>query len=169
MSIREAKPNDIPAISKLAKETYIATFGQTMSQEELIEALKTRSEEYFTDVIRTDTILVAEEEKIVGFMQIGRVTITSVQASGRDLELIKIYIDENQQGKGIGKALMEVMLKHPRLNGIENIYLDVYDENKKAIGLYKKYGFKIIGKTPFKINNKIVGYDLLMKYTNNKF
>lgn len=169
MSIREAKPNDIPAISKLAKETYIATFGQTMSQEELIEALKTRSEEYFTDVIRTDTILVAEEEKIVGFMQIGRVTITSVQASDRDLELIKIYIDENQQGKGIGKALMEVMLKHPRLNGIENIYLDVYDENKKAIGLYEKYGFKIIGKTPFKINNKIVGYDLLMKYTNNKF
>ncbi len=58
---------------------------------------------------------------------------------------------------------MEAMLSHNRLTEVENIYLDVFTENENAIGLYKKFGFKTVGKTPFVVDNKIVGYDLLMK------
>lgn len=169
MVIREATLHDIPTIAALAKEAYIAAFGHTMSSNELNEALKTRSEEYFTNILNTDIILIAEEDQLLGFIQFGSVTIQSVKATTRDIELNKIYIDKNQQGKGIGSALMQTMLKHPRLKRVQNIYLDVYEENKHAIGLYEKYGFRIIGKTPFTLDGKIIGYDLLMKYTNSTF
>ncbi|MBA3724326.1 MAG: GNAT family N-acetyltransferase [Candidatus Levybacteria bacterium] len=164
MIVREASQQDIPTLAILAQETYKATFGHTLTNEELTEAFKSRSEDYFYHILNTDTILVVEDKnKLLGYIQFGAVTYESVESTDNDIELNKIYIDKNYQGKGIGKVLMKSMFEHPRLDRIENIYLDVFDENKKAIGLYEKYGFKRIGKTPFKLDGKIVGYDLLMK------
>lgn len=164
MTIRVANASDIPALARLARETYIETFGQTMSQEELVQALESRSEEYFRSVFDKDTILIAEENnQLIGFIQFGEVTYDTIQASDSDLELNKIYVDKFQQGRGIGKQLMEAMLSHERSQNIKNIYLDVYAQNDKAIGLYTKYGFEIIGKTPFEVDGKVLGYDLLMK------
>lgn len=165
MIIREAKQEDIPSLAKVAQDTYKNTFTD-LSSEEMQKALKTRDEAYFQQALHTQTILVAiEDTQVVGFIQFGAVTYDSIKATDEDIELNKIYIDQDHQGKGLGKALMNAMMKHPRLKTITNIYLDVYNTNEKAIGLYKKYGFKIIGKTPFKLDEKIIGYDLLMKYS----
>ena len=68
---------------------------------------------------------------------------------------------------GVGKTLMDAMLAHPRLRETHIIYLDVFAENEKATSLYKKYGFKMIGRTPFTLNGKIVGYDEIMKCSRN--
>ncbi len=166
MTIRAANPIDIPALAKLAQETYTDTFGHTMSQDELAQALDSRSEAYFRSVLGTDTLLVAEEgRQIIGFIQFGKVSYESIKTTDSDIELNKIYVDKSKQGKGIGKQLMEAMLSHDRLKDVKNIYLDVYAENEKAAGLYTKYGFEVIGKTPFKVEGKILGYDLLMKRT----
>lgn len=164
MVIREATQKDIFALAKLAQETYRATFSYTMTNNELTKALKTRSEAYFQSVLNVDVILVAEDERmLVGFIQFGTVTIESVEATNQDIELNKIYIDVNHQGKGIGKKLIDEMFSHSRLEDIKNVYLDVFDKNEKAVSLYKKYGFKIIGTIPFVVDGEIVGHDLLMR------
>lgn len=169
MAIRVATLEDIQLITELAQRTYTDTFGHTMSQADLKETLKTRSEKYFYSALKKDIILVAEDnKKIVGFIQFGKVSNKEIQASDKDIELKKLYVNKNSQGQGIGKQLIEAMFKNNRLVNIKNIYLDVFTENIKAIGLYKKYGFKIVGKTPFKTGNKIIGYDLLMKKVNIK-
>jgi len=140
-----------------------------MSDENLHKAFGGRSEKYFHSVIDKDTILIAEDKHIIiGFIQFGAVTIPSIKTNDEDIELNKIYVRTDQHGKGIGKKLMESMLSHQRLENVERIYLDVYGENKKAIGLYEKYGFSIIGKTPFIADNKIIGYDLLMQYSKKQ-
>jgi len=165
MIIREAKQDDLPSLAKVAQDTYKTTFTD-LSDDEMEAAFKTRNEAYFQQALNTETILVAVEDlQVVGFIQFGAVTYDSIETTDEDIELNKIYIDKNNQGKGIGKALMAEMMKHPRLDNIKSIYLDVYDKNDKAIGLYKKYGFKTIGRIPFKLDGKIVGYDLLMKYS----
>lgn len=164
MIIRSVLPADIPQLAKLAQETYSETFGHTMSNDDLQDALNQRSEKYFLSIIDQDVVLVAEDNnQLVGFIQFGNVTLDSIPTTDNDIELNKIYIEKKYQGKGIGKKLIEAMLKHDRLVGIEKIYLDVFTENEKAILLYKKYDFRIIGKTPFMINDQILGYDLLMK------
>jgi diamine N-acetyltransferase len=164
MIIHELIQTDIPALARLAQKTYILAFGQTMTKEELQDVLKLRSEDYFRSNINKDTILVAyEKKKLLGFIQFGKADYDSIETTDKDIKLDKIYVDSNNQGKGIGKQLMDAMLTHKRLEGIENIYLDVFGANQKAFKLYEKYGFKVIGKIPFKVNGKIIGYDLLMK------
>jgi len=168
MIIREAILQDIPKIAQLAKVTYIVTFGQTMSEDELNEALKVRSEKYFYTIFGRDIILVVKNNKdLVGFIQFGEPSYKKIVTNDNDIELKKIYVEKNHQGQGIGKSLMEAMFKHNRLIKIQNIYLDVFAKNKQAIGLYRKYGFQIVGKIPFIVGDKTVGYDLLMKKVKN--
>ncbi|MCM1106264.1 MAG: GNAT family N-acetyltransferase [Blautia sp.] len=49
---------------------------------------------------------------------------------------------------GIGSAMMEECLAWCREHKIELVHIEVVTQNGKAIGLYKKYGFEIIGTTP---------------------
>jgi len=167
MIIREINLKEIAQLSILAKNTYTEAFGNTMSREELEDALSSRSEEYFKNILKTDTILVAvEDDSLLGFIQFGKVAISTVKPTSDNIELNKIYIDQKQQGKGIGKSLIRAMLNHEKLKDVNAVYLDVYDKNENAIRLYEKFGFKTVGKTPFKANGKILGYDLVMKLGN---
>lgn len=164
MIIRNANENDINQIAILAQETYTQTFGDEMSPEDLTKALKTRDEDYFSQAIRTEEIVVAElGGKIVGFIQFGAVSYDNIETNPEDLELNKIYVNPKYHGQGIGKKLIEAMLSNERVKPTTDIYLDVYAKNDKATGLYKKYDFREIGKVPFKVDSKVVGYDVLMK------
>ncbi len=139
-------------------------FGNTMSKQDLDEALKARSKEYFYSVLGKDTILIViEGDTLVGFIQFGEVSYDGIIYTTNDIELKKVFVNTAHHGKGIGKQLIEAMLFHGRLATVTNIYLDVYEKNKKAITLYEKYGFRVIDKVPYKANEKIIGYDLLMK------
>lgn len=64
--------------------------------------------------------------------------------------------------RGVGKALMDAAFAHPRFRGARNIYLDVWEENLRALGLYTKYGFRVVGRRDFVSNGRTVGSDLVM-------
>ena len=169
MIIREITHADIPPLAKLAQETYVVAFGDTMTPDELQDALKARSEEYFYSVFGKDAILVAlDGEIIVGFIQFGEIDYDAINATQYDIELKKLFVDTAHHRKGIGTQLIEAMLAHKRLVHIQNIYVDVYTKNMNAIALYKKYGFREVGKIPYKPNGRIIAYDLLMKRIHNK-
>ncbi|MEK5330820.1 MULTISPECIES: GNAT family N-acetyltransferase [unclassified Lysinibacillus] len=46
--------------------------------------------------------------------------------------------------KGIGTRLMDFIIQHSKEMNIKAIRLDVYEKNKPAIKLYRKYGFEYI-------------------------
>jgi N-acetylglutamate synthase-like GNAT family acetyltransferase len=51
-----------------------------------------------------------------------------------------VFIDESHRGKGLSKWLMEIILKHPSLQGLRRILLATRD----AHGLYAQFGFTSI-------------------------
>jgi len=55
----------------------------------------------------------------------------------KDDKTLGIMVKENYQGRGIGKKLMSTILKNQN-----KVRLDVCEDNKKAIKLYKDFGFK---------------------------
>jgi len=59
---------------------------------------------------------------------------------------------------GIGKAMMDYMIDWAKKNGYEKISLSVFSTNKRAINLYKKFGFEIEGakKREIKIDEEYV-------------
>ena len=59
--------------------------------------------------------------------------------------LFAIIVDEKFRGKGVGKALLEQLMKHAKDKfSIEILHLEVYDGNP-AIHLYERLGFARYG------------------------
>lgn len=56
-----------------------------------------------------------------------------------------ISIQKKYWGCGIGSKIMSAILEMARQAGYEQIELEVVTDNKRAIALYKKYGFSIFG------------------------
>jgi ribosomal protein S18 acetylase RimI-like enzyme len=164
MIIREVEQADIPALSALARKTYTETFGHTFTPSDLALYLEnTRSEAYFRIAMYSDTILVAiDGDALIGYVQICDVNLPVEAATDQDQQVNALYVRSDYQGRGIGKHLMDAALTHPRLQNAENIYLDVWDQNVKALNLYKRYGFEVIGETPVIIDSRVLGSDLVM-------
>jgi len=77
-------------------------------------------------------------------------------------ELARMAVDENHQGKGYGKALINKCIeKAKELNAIK-LYLISNTKLETAISLYKKYGFNTIktGQHPiYKRANIVMQYE----------
>lgn len=56
-----------------------------------------------------------------------------------------ISVQKKFWGYGIGSCIMQAILETARQAGYEQLELDVVTDNKRAINLYEKYGFKILG------------------------
>lgn len=59
------------------------------------------------------------------------------------IELTYIGVAASAQGKGLGRTLLEKFVEESRAKGYHSVVLSVEAENKSAIALYEKFGFKI--------------------------
>lgn len=135
--------NDIERLIKYKKET-IYEFANNLSEEEInrinnyiITNVPKLLDNYFNIVINNKVI--------------GCVLITN-KDDGKLLD--EIYIEEKFRNKGIGTSIIKDIIRENTI-----VYLWVYKENKQAISLYKKLGFKVIDETDsryyMKYNNSI--------------
>jgi len=164
VSCRPATPGDVPSLSALAKRTWFDAFGGSVSPEDAAAELEaTRSEGYFAVALAERTILVAEEEgALVGYVQFGDVDIPEVDLRAGDQELHRLYVETSLQGRGIGRRLMDEALGHPRLAQASRIFLQVWEENHRAVALYARLGFVVVGRTAFTIGGGEIVEDLVM-------
>ena len=58
---------------------------------------------------------------------------------------IGISVLKEYWGRGIATALLEKLISWAKEKGIKKINLDVFENNKRAIKLYEKFGFKLEG------------------------
>jgi putative acetyltransferase len=59
-------------------------------------------------------------------------------------ELVKLYLQTNARGTGLGKQLMEKAMHWAKEYGYNQIYLESMPELSKAVSIYEKVGFKRI-------------------------
>jgi len=69
---------------------------------------------------------------------------------------LSISVLREYWGIGIGSVLMEMLIAEAKFRGFEIISLEVRADNDRAIELYRRFGFEIIGtyRSFFKINNE---------------
>jgi len=70
----------------------------------------------------------------------GPVAYGHLDASGDDVWL-GICIAEQHVGNGLGRKMMEALVKYADENGVEELSLTVDAENYAAIALYENFGF----------------------------
>jgi len=62
-----------------------------------------------------------------------------------EAHVLNICIHPDQQGKGLGRALMHSLEQTARTHKVEMLLLEVRASNKRAINLYESMGFNELG------------------------
>lgn len=56
-----------------------------------------------------------------------------------------IYVEKSQRGRGVGKLLLEEVIKEARKNGYHNIVGGIDAQNEVSIGLHRRFNFEFCG------------------------
>ena len=59
---------------------------------------------------------------------------------------VSVYIAKNSRGKGVGKALMEELIKASEDEGYWTLQSGIFPENEPSIKLHENVGFRFLGK-----------------------
>lgn len=78
--------------------------------------------------------------------------------------LTGMFVSAEHAGRGLGRALIQTLVDEARSTGIELIVLTVTDNNRPAIGLYRKAGFASFGIEPDAIRIDGVSLDKAHMY-----
>jgi putative acetyltransferase len=68
-------------------------------------------------------------------------------------------VHPDHRGRGLGDRLIDVTLSAARERGLEQVELSVRTDNEKAIALYDKKGFTVVGTSPRAIKIEGAYYD----------
>jgi ribosomal protein S18 acetylase RimI-like enzyme len=148
----------VAELAALAQRTWADAFGGGISgDDQASELAASRSKGYFANALREKTILVADKDgALIGYVQFGDVEIADVEAEPGDQGLQRLYVETALQGRGLGRRLMEAALAHPRLAAAQRIFLQVWEENERAVRLYESLGFEKVGTTTFTVGSEVM-------------
>jgi phosphinothricin acetyltransferase len=139
IKIRTATKNDIPSITQIYNDAVLNTTATFDVEPKSVSA----QENWFNKHIGKYAVIVAVENDIV----VGWASLSpwSDRCAYGDTADIAVYIKEGFRGKGIGKKLVEELLKKGPENGLHTAIAKICSENEVSMKLFKKSGFKHIG------------------------
>jgi len=139
IQIRTAKPDDLKDITEIynyAIQNTTATFDtQTKTLEE--------QKEWFKNHGSKNPIIVAEVDgEMVGWAALFPY---STKCAYSDTAEISLYVKEGCHGKGIGKKLIEEVVKEGKKAGLHSLIARITEGNQISIHLHESVGFKHVG------------------------
>jgi diamine N-acetyltransferase len=159
--LRDANPADVPALSRLASEAFIAKFGHLYSAENLNLFLTESLSEAaiaaeLADPSRLYQLSADESGVLLGFAKIGLSCGFPDHARGnRVMELKQLYTAPDATGQGIGALLMDWAMDQFAAHGADEVQISVYAENHGAHRFYARYGFDKVADITFRVGDHI--------------
>jgi ribosomal protein S18 acetylase RimI-like enzyme len=166
LEISLVKPCEINALQKISKETFIEAFSNQNSEENMRKYL----EEYLSINQLTNEFMNSDssfyftrmDEKIIGYLKINFGVAQTDFKEDNSIEVERIYVLEEFQGKNVGQNLLNKAIEISREKNAKSVWLGVWEKNYKAIRFYQKNGFVEFGNHPFILGDDIQT-DILMK------
>lgn len=139
MTIRRAIPGDLESITEIYNEailTTVATFDtQPKTDEEQASWFALHGTRY--------PILVAEDKgRVVGWASL---SMWSDRCAYADTAENSVYVKEEHRGKGIGRKLLEALMKEGEAAGLHTVIARIAGGNEVSIRLHESFGFEHIG------------------------
>jgi len=158
ISIRNATQRDVLLINTLAKQIWPVTYSEILSSKQLA---------YMLDLIYSPTALQKQFETGHNFIIAEEgdqpVAFADYSVLKDDIyKLHKIYVLPGQQGKGIGKLLIDHITQKIKEQKAAVLLLNVNRYNK-AKGMYERLGFTVIGEEDIDIGDGYFMNDYVME------
>lgn len=139
LTIEKATEKDIPLIQEITYQVWPETYKAIITAEQIAYMLDMMYSTASLTKQMTDGhqfILVKDNDKYVAFASFALI-------QEKVYKLHKIYALPNQQGKGIGRFIIDYIINEIKQRGATTLKLDV-NRNNKAKGFYEKLGFTVI-------------------------
>jgi ribosomal protein S18 acetylase RimI-like enzyme len=158
--LRPATASDLPTLSQLAIDAFIAKFGHLYSQTNLQHFLsEALSQEAFAGDLANPQRLIQlamRDGKLAGFAKVAFACGFPDHARGRRaMELKQLYTAPDAIGGGIGSALMDWAMAALADRGADEVQLSVYAGNDGAHRFYRRYGFDKVADITFRVGDHI--------------
>ena len=143
MRIRPARPADLPALLEIYNDAVVHT---TASWDLLPWTPVEHAEWYATKAGHGHPVLVADEGgEVVGYAAYGPFRPKAGYAATMEHS---VYVRPADQGRGIGRALLEAVVAAARANGVHALIGGLSADNEASVGLHRSLGFVEVGRLP---------------------
>ena len=92
--------------------------------------------------LQTCRIAAYEGRQMLGWAALTPVSSRCVYAGVAE---VSVYVDEQQRGKGVGKILLNELIKESEAVGLWTLQAGIFPENTSSIKLHEQCGFRVIG------------------------
>jgi ribosomal-protein-alanine N-acetyltransferase len=69
-----------------------------------------------------------------------------VRLAAGECEVLSLAVGEAWRGRGVGRGLLDAAIDRARTAGATVAFLEVAEDNPAAQGLYRKLGFRVVGR-----------------------
>lgn len=118
------RPTDVTAVATIEQGAYEFPWSPGIFRDCLLAG-------YYSVVLE-------QAGKVIGY------GILSV--AGGEAHLLNIALSDSARGAGNGRLLLEHLLEAAVRSGVESVYLEVRPSNQRALDLYERAGFQVIGR-----------------------
>lgn len=125
--LADAGARDAEAIAAL----HAASFHRGWSEEEVAALLAERSVMTHRATLRS---------KLAGFIMSRR--------AADEAEILSVAVSKACRGRGLARDLLQLHLRRLAGNGVRTVFLEVDETNMPAIRLYRRAGFRDVGRRP---------------------
>lgn len=158
VQIVRAADADAAALAEFGARTFFETFAADNSADDMrLHLASAWGPELQRAEIRDpqlDTLLARVDGVLAGFAQLRAGHAPSGVATVQPVELLRFYVDQPWQGRGLARQLMEAVERQARMRGARELWLGVWERNERAQMFYRKHGFRKVGTQIF-----VVGTD----------
>lgn len=72
----------------------------------------------------------------------------SIRLAPFEAELLRVAVAPEHRRRGLAAGLLDAGLAEAERRGAEACFLEVRADNQAAIGLYQRFGFRVLGRRP---------------------
>lgn len=167
LHIRRAHRNDAELIALLGRITFAETFGylftdhpddltayldRTFAVVKLRASLEQGHNAYW---------IALQEALPVGYAKLKYPSPAAVVPDAAPAQLQKIYVLREFMGRGIGRPLLRAVLEYAEERAVTAVWLDVLEENTRAIRFYEREGFTKAGTDTYAIGVQTFSFHLM--------
>ena len=150
MQIREAALSDYDSLLPLFNQ--IDSLHRGSLPEMFVEPEgRPRERDYFHDLLQQPDVgffIAEEQDQTIGFIHavVRNSPPLAIFAPRRYAVVDGAVVNKDQQGRGVGRQLMETVHEWARDHGATSVELNVYEFNEDAIAFYRRLGYKSLSR-----------------------
>ncbi|KQB98631.1 GNAT family N-acetyltransferase [Pedobacter sp. Hv1] len=168
LQITSVSKNDIPELQKISRQTFLETFADTNTEENMKQYLA----ESFALAQLTEEVENPESKfffavwnnEVIGYLKINTGQAQTELKGNDSLEIERIYVQQAFLGKKVGQSLFDHAIGMAQDAGFHTVWLGVWENNQRAIHFYQKNGFVTFDKHAFYLGDD-EQTDLMMRKT----